>query len=301
MTALLTGATGTIGRRLVARLPGARVLSRNPDRAAAVLGPITALRWDGRSPVPRDAFAGVDVVVHLAGEPVADGRWTSARKQAISESRVLGTRAIVESLRDCGAGPRVLICASAVGFYGDRGDEVLDETSAPGKGFLPEVCVAWEKEATAAETLGIRVVRLRIGLVLDREGGALARMLTPFRLGLGGPMGSGAQWQPWIHVDDVVGLVLHAANTDVSGAMNAVGPEPVRQLDFARALGRALGTPAFVKAPAFALRVALGEMAGLLLSSQRAVPAKAIATGYEFKYPTLGGALQELTSPTPTP
>jgi uncharacterized protein (TIGR01777 family) len=297
MNVLLTGATGTIGRRLVARLPGARVLSRSPERATAALGGVRALPWDGRSVVAPGTLEGVDAVVHLAGEPVAEGRWTPAKKQSIRESRVLGTRALVESLRASGTRPRVLVCASAVGFYGDRGDEVLDEGSPAGKGFLSDVCAAWEAEASAASALGLRVLSLRIGLVLDREGGALARMLTPFRFGLGGPMGDGRQWLPWIHVEDVVGLVLHALEHDVSGAMNAVGPEPVRQVDFARALGRLLGVPAFLKAPRFALRAAFGEMADVLLASQRALPAKAMASGYTFRHPALAGALEDLLLP----
>ena len=297
MNVLLTGATGTIGRRLVARFPGARVLSRSPERATVALGGVRALPWDGRSVVAPGTLDGVDAVVHLAGEPVAEGRWTPAKKQSIRDSRILGTRALVGSLRASGTRPRVLVCASAVGFYGDRGDEVLDEASPAGSGFLSEVCAAWEAEASAASALGLRVVSLRIGLVLDREGGALATMLTPFRLGLGGPMGGGRQWLPWIHVEDVVGLVLHALEHDVSGAMNAVGPEPVRQVDFARALGRSLGVPAFLKAPRFALRAAFGEMADVLLASQRALPAKAMASGYTFQHPALAGALEDILSP----
>jgi uncharacterized protein (TIGR01777 family) len=296
MRALLTGATGTIGRRLVAGLADwqPRVLSRSVERARTVLGSVDAVAWDGRSPLPPSAFDGIDAVVHLAGEPVAEGRWSAAKKAAIRDSRVLSTRALVASALDCAAPPRVLVCASAVGFYGDRGDEELDESSAPGRGFLSEVCVEWERASSAGEAGGMRVVRLRLGVVLDREGGAFPQMVGPFRFGLGGPIGDGAQWMPWVHVDDVVGLIVHALTCDVSGALNAVAPGLLRQKEFAAALGRAVHRPAFLRTPKVALRLAFGEMADVLLASQRVSPVRTRASGYAFRRPELQGALESL-------
>jgi uncharacterized protein len=300
MHVLVTGATGTIGRRLLRQLPDARVLSRNPGRAAALLGlgglpdGRALLAWDGRGPPPAGAFEGVGSVVHLAGEPVADGRWTARRKREIEESRVLGTRAVVDSLRALEAPPSVLVCASAVGYYGDRGDEWLDEGSQPGGGFLSDVCVAWEREAHTAGALGVRVVCLRMGVVLERGGGALPRLLLPFRAGVGGSIGTGRQWVPWVHVEDVVGLVLHALAGDVRGPLNAVAPEPVRNSELTRELARATGRPAFLRVPALALRAALGEMASVVLASQRVSATGARDSGYRFAYPSLAGALDDL-------
>ncbi len=295
---LVTGATGTIGTRLVAALGGARVLSRTPGRVAGMEGAIDARRWDGRAALDADVFAGVEAIVHLAGEPVGEGRWTARKKLAIQGSRVEGTRALVASLRAAGARPAVLVCASAVGYYGDRGEETLDETSAPGRGFLAEVCRAWEGEALAARALGVRVICVRTGVVLDIAGGALPRMVLPFRVGVGGPLGSGRQWVPWIHVADVVRLVAHAiARPDVEGPINAVAPAPVRNAEFARALGAVLHRPALVRAPAFALRAALGEAAELALASQRVVPALAERSGFSFSFPALPEALSDLLAP----
>lgn len=296
MTILVTGATGTLGRLLLPRLEDARALSRDPARAASRLG-VPVFPWDGAGEVPRAATAGVTAVVHLAGEPVAEGRWTPPKKRAIEESRTLGTRALVASLRAHGVRPSVLVCASAVGYYGDRGDEILDETSAPGQGFLPDVCVAWEHEAQAAAELGARVVSLRIGVVLAREGGALPRMLPPFRAGLGARLGSGGQWMPWVHADDVVGLVLHALSSDVAGPVNAVAPQPVRNEELTRVLGHVLHRPAVLRAPAFVLRAALGELAAVVLGSQRVLPRVAERSGYRFAHPSLEGALDDLVAP----
>ncbi len=298
-TTLITGATGTIGRRLLPRLERGRVrvLSRNAARATAQLG-VPAFVWDGAGEVPPGALEGVRTVVHLAGEPVAEGRWTASKKRAIEESRVEGTRALVASLRAHGVRPDVFVSASAVGYYGDRGDELLEETSAPGAGFLSGVTVGWEREAKAAEALGARVVQLRIGVVLAREGGALPRMLLPFRAGLGARLGSGEQWMPWVHVDDVVGLVLHALSAHVAGPVNVVAPHAVRNAELTRVLGHVLRRPAVLRAPAFALRAALGEVAAVVLASQRVVPKVAQATGYDFAHPTLEGALRDLLSPS---
>jgi hypothetical protein len=287
---MVTGATGLIGRPLVRALAAAGhavlVVSRSPGRV-----PARAIGWDA---VPQ-AIEDVDAIVNLAGEPVADGRWTEARKQEIRSSRIDGTRAIVRAIREANKRPGVLVSASATGYYGPRGDEPIDETVGPGSDFLSGVCKAWEAEAQAAEALDVRVVRLRIGIALAPDGGALGTMLLPFRAGIGGPVGSGKQWMPWIHVDDVCGLVVAAlGGADWRGAVNATAPSPMRNGDFARTLGRALGRPAILPLPGLVLRLAFGEMANILLTGQRAVPAAAQQLGYAFKHPELPGALAEL-------
>lgn len=295
MKALVTGATGLIGRHLVRTLEYARVLARDPDRARAQPGVVEAIAWNSERPVPSQALRDIDVIFHLAGEPIAARRWTAARKQSFRDSRVLGTRRIVEALRDEPQRPRVLVSASAIGFYGSRGDEVLTERSARGSDFLAQACLEWEEEALAARTLGVRVVCARMGIVLAREGGALASMRPAFALGLGGPLGSGKQWMSWIHVADVVGLLRHAAGRpDIEGPLNVVSPSPERNTAFTRALGRAMHRPAWLRAPRAALRIALGEVADVVLGSQRVVPEKALAAGYKFRFDPLGVALHEL-------
>lgn len=296
MRTVITGATGLIGRRLTSALSGELVvLSRNPSAAARTLAATSFVAWDGRAPVDPAVFDGADAVIHLAGEPVAEGRWSAAKKAAIEESRVLGTRRIAASIAAARTRPRVLLTASAVGYYGDRGDEPLTEESAPGTDFLARVCVGWEQEARAIEALGVRTCMLRIGIALAREGGALARMLPLFRAGLGGRLGDGKQWMPWIHVDDVVGLFLHAARSeDVRGPVNVVAPEGATNEAFTRELARALHRPAFFGVPKAALRVAMGELAGVVLGSQRVLPRRAIETGYAFRFPSLNDALGDL-------
>jgi uncharacterized protein (TIGR01777 family) len=293
MRTLITGATGLIGRALVSRVGSAVVLSRHPEQAAQRLGSVEAYAWSAEAgPPPVAALRGVDTVFNLAGEPVAEGRWSADRKRRIRDSRVLGTRHLVAGLAAADPKPKVLVSASAVGFYGDRGDEVLDEASPRGSGFLADVCVEWEREALAAQKLGVRVVSVRIGIVLAAEGGALEKMLPLFRLGVGGRMGNGRQWMPWIHVDDVVGILLHASSTaTLSGAVNAVGPRPATNNEFTGALGRAVRRPAVLPVPSLALRLALGEMGGVVTGSQRVVPRSAERSGYVFKYPDLAGAL----------
>ena len=234
--------------------------------------------------------APLDAVVNLAGETIS-GRWTPAKKKAIRDSRVLGARRLVEAISRLEPKPKVLVSASAVGYYGDRGEEELTEQSAPGTGFLPEVCVEWETEVSKAAESGIRVVMLRIAVVLDSGGGALQQMITPFKAGLGGPMGSGRQWFPWIHRTDLVNMILAAIDGDWSGPVNAASPGIVRQAEFAKTLGTALGRPAVVPAPGFALKALLGEFANTLLHSQKVVPAEAFAKGFKFQYPTLPEAL----------
>jgi uncharacterized protein (TIGR01777 family) len=234
-----------------------------------------------------------DAVIHLAGEPVAQ-RWTTAAKRRIRDSRILGTRRLVEALAGLECRPRVLVAASAVGYYGSRGDEILDESARPGSGYLAEVCVGWEREAAAAEDLGIRVARIRIGVVLDRGGGALGRMLPAFRLGLGGPLGGGKQWLSWIHVADLAEMFRHVLENSRAGAWNGVVPHPVTNADFTRVLGQVLRRPAVLPVPAAALRLLFGEMSEVLLASQRVVPRAAESTGFHFRYPELGPALSEL-------
>ncbi|MBK6847766.1 MAG: TIGR01777 family protein [Proteobacteria bacterium] len=293
MQALITGGTGLLGRELLAHLRDAVVLSRDPARCSGTRGVGRALRWDpAAEPAPLEGLQGIDVVFNLAGESVAEGRWTEEKKRRIRDSRVMGTRNLVAGLRALGRPPAVFVSASAVGYYGDRGDEELDETSTGGRGFLAEVCAEWEREALAAEALGIRVVCVRIGIVLAQGGGALARMLTPFKLGAGGRLGSGKQWMPWIHLDDVVGVLVHASRTAaVRGAINAVSPHPVTNAEFTRALGHAVHRPAFLPVPKTALRIAFGELSEVLLASQRVLPRVAERTGYTFKHPALDRAL----------
>jgi len=288
---LLTGASGPIGRGLLASRPDAVVLSRNPRNLGH-----KAYAWDPVSQLPpAEAMEGVDQVVHLAGEPVADGRWTDGRKQRIRDSRVLGTRNLVSALASMKRPPGVLVCASAVGYYGSRENETLDESSSPGRGFLPEICVQWEREALRARSFGVRVVCVRIGIVLSREGGALSRMLTPFRMGVGGRLGDGHQWMSWVHVDDVVGLIGHALeNASVDGALNAVSPNPVTNRKFTETLADAVNRPAVIPVPETVLRLAFGEMASVLMASQKVLPFEAERTGYRFQFERIETALRDV-------
>jgi uncharacterized protein (TIGR01777 family) len=294
MKALVTGATGLVGRELLRHLEGAVVLTRNVAESERRLGAgVSARAWQpSREPAPAAAFDGIDAVFHLAGEPVAAGRWTPERTLRIRDSRVLGTRHLVATLSTLPALPRVLVCASGIDFYGDRGDAELREGSPRGQGFLSDVCEAWEAEARAAENVGVRVVLARFGLVLAARGGALERMLPPFRLGVGGKLGDGRQWLPWVHLDDAVGLLLHAARDErLRGPLNVVAPEAVTNAEFTRALGQALGRPALLSVPRLALRVLFGEISQALLDSRRVVPAVALETHYEFRHPRLAPAL----------
>ena len=297
MRALVTGATGFIGRELLKRLERPVALSRDPRSARALLGPaVDCHAWDpGSTPPPAGALRGVDVIFHLAGEPVAEGRWTPARKDRIRDSRLRGTQHLVAALETIPDPPRVLVSASAIGYYGERGDEILDESSRPGSDWLAGICAAWEAESARAAALGVRVVNPRIGIVLGAGGGALARILPPFRMGVGGRLGTGRQWTSWIHIDDLVGLLLHAAaHDDLRGAMNAVSPGAVTNAEFTRTLASVLRRPAFLPVPALALKIAFGEMAGVLLSSQHVAPRRAETTGYAFRHAGLEGALRQI-------
>jgi uncharacterized protein len=296
MRVTITGATGLVGRRLLAALrergDEVTVLSRSPERAARELG-VEAVGWQPlEGAAPASALSGRDAVVHLLGENVAQ-RWTAGARRAIRESRELGTRNLVAGL--AAAEPRpALVSASAVGYYGPHGEERVTEATPPGSDFLAQVCVAWEREADAATALGARVVRLRTGVVLDRAGGALAKMLPPFQLGLGGPVAGGGQYMPWIHVDDLVGLYLRALDDPSwSGAYNASAPEPVTNREFSRALGRALGRPAVVPVPALALRALYDGMAEIVTEGQRAVPERALQAGYAFRHLEVEPALRD--------
>jgi uncharacterized protein (TIGR01777 family) len=241
-----------------------------------------------------DAIDGVDAVVNLAGEGIADARWTEARKRALLESRLAATRSLVAALARAATPPSVFVSASGIGYYGPRGDELVTEATPAGNDFLANVCVQWEREAEQAASV-TRVAVVRTGMVLHPEGGALGKMLLPFKLGAGGPLGSGEQWTPWIHRDDWVGLMRWMlAEPAARGAFNASAPEPVRNAEFTRALGRALRRPAFMPVPAFALRVLFGEMAEILLTGQRAVPARATETGFRFRFQKLDDALAHL-------
>ena len=301
MKTLVTGGTGMVGPRLLRMLDQPVILSRNPERAREKVGHLAGriIRWDPMAgPPPAEAFAGVEAVFHLAGESVAEGRWTAAQKARIRDSRVVGTRNLVQGIAQVSDRPRVLVSASAVGYYGDRGEEELTESASPGRDFLADVCVAWEKEALAAEKLGVRVVTERTGIVLGAGGGALAKMLTPFKLGAGGPLGNGRQWMPWVHVSDLARLYLHAAEHEsIRGPMNAVAPHPVRNSEFTKALGRQLRRPAFMPAPYLGLRLLFGEFAQVLFASQRVVPQVALDTGFTFQYPDIAAALKEILTP----
>jgi hypothetical protein len=299
MKIIVSGSRGLIGSALVRELTAA---GHNIKRLVrGVPGSPTSkwaeARWDPpRMSIEGAALEGCEAVVHLAGENIASGRWTAARKARIRESRVKGTALLAETLARLQQPPRVMVCASAIGFYGDRGDEIVSEESAPGRGFLASLCREWEAASAAAEKKGIRVVRMRIGIVLAREGGALAKMLTPFRLGLGGRIGAGLQYMSWITLGDVVGALQHAVTAEaLRGPVNAVAPKPVTNAEFTRALGRVLGRPAILPLPAFAARLAFGQMADeLLLASARVMPERLPASGYRFRHPEIEGALRHV-------
>ena len=294
---LVSGASGPIGTALlpalraggaqIARLsrPGSRPSSSDEER----------IPWNPNEPITADSVSGFDTVIHLAGESIV-GRWTAAKKAEIRASRVEGTRHLAQALARTKYRPRVFVCSSAIGYYGDRGDEVLREESAPGQGFLPDVCREWEAATQVATDAGIRTAQIRTGVVISPKGGALGAMLTPFKLGVGGKVGSGKQWMSWIDVQDMVGAIhLILQNDQIRGPVNMVGPEPVTNAEFTKTLASVLHRPAFLPVPAFAVKLAFGEMGEtVLLGSQRVEPAKLLATGYRFRFYTLRASLENV-------
>ena len=305
MRVFVTGGTGLIGKRLIKQLlergEQVVVLTRRYGLARQMFGPDTKL-VEGDPMQSGDWMAAVaecDAVIHLAGENVFARRWNTAFKQLLFDSRIRSTQNVVEALRRQplrGDGqPKVLVNASAIGYYGPHGDEELTEDSPPGTDFLAHLCVEWEKAATAVSSAGVRCVMVRVGVVLDKEGGALAKLLTPFKLFVGGPVGSGRQWISWIHHADLVGLFLLALDrAEAMGPLNGTAPNPVTNREFGKVLGRALLRPSFVWTPGLALRVALGGAANLVVTGQRVLPKRALGLGYSFRYPTVDAALAEI-------
>ena len=290
---LISGASGPIGAALVPALKaGGASVTRLVRKATA--GP-DQIVWDPAQPLSPDLVSGFDAVIHLAGESIV-GRWTAAKKRRILESRVQGTGHLAEAAAQASPPPRVFISASAVGFYGNRGDEILREDSPSGEGFAAGICRQWEAATQPAARAGIRTAQMRFGVVMSAEGGALPKMLTPFRLGLGGRMGNGRQWWPWVSVRDVVGAIQHVLHHEsLSGPVNTVAPNPVSNAEFTRILASVLRRPALFPMPAFAVRIIFGEMGEeLFLGSQRVEPAKLAASGYQFQHPDLKNALQEI-------
>jgi uncharacterized protein (TIGR01777 family) len=293
MDVVVTGSSGLIGTALKGALErsGHRMVPMVRSKASG-----DAIHWDpDRGEIDAGGLEGVGAVVHLAGEGIGNKRWNEQQKAKIRDSRVRGTTLLAETLAKLGRPPKVLISGSAVGFYGDRGDEVLTETSRPGQGFLAELCVAWESATAPAKEAGIGVSHLRTGIVLSKSGGALPKMLLPFKLGLGGRLGSGRQWMSWIALEDEVGAIVHLLGDDApAGPVNLTAPNPVPNAEFTKALGKALGRPTVLPAPKFGLKAMLGaEMAEeLLLSSQRALPTRLLDSGYTFKRPDLAEALR---------
>jgi uncharacterized protein (TIGR01777 family) len=297
MRVTVTGATGRIGGALVGALLSrgdeVTVLSRDPEKARRALSGVAAVAWDpSAGPAPAEALGGRGAVVHLAGEDVAQ-RWTDDAKRRILESRQVGTRNLVAGLRASDPRPRALVSASAVGWYGPHADEELTEDAPPGSDFLAQVVTAWEREADRASDLGMRVVEVRTGVVLDKDGGALSKMLPFFRLGIGGPVAGGEQYLPWIHLDDVVGIYLAALDGDGwSGPVNATAPAPATNKDFSHALGRAIHRPAIAPVPGLAVKLLYGDMAEVVTAGQRAVPRRPLELGYRFRHPELDEALR---------
>ncbi len=291
-TILVSGSSGLIGNALCRFLEANAFQITRLVRTASSAGHIA---WDPAKPLPPESVSGFDAVIHLAGETIV-GRWTQAKKDAIRTSRVLGTRNLAEALARAPQPPQVFISASAIGFYGDRGNELLREDSPSGAGFLPEVCREWESATKPAADVGIRTAQMRFGVVLSVVGGALAKMLAPFRLGLGGKIGNGHQWWSWIDLADVVGAIAYVIqNPSIEGAVNIVSPNPVTNAEFTRTLASVLSRPAIFPMPAFVAKRALGEMANeLLLASQRVEPAKLLASGYVFQHANLRQSLQAI-------
>lgn len=305
MRVFITGGTGLVGKRLVKALSTRGdtpvVLSRRATTAKEIFGRgIEIVEGDPMQPGPwMDAISSCDGVIHLAGENVFARRWNTAFKQLLVDSRVLSTRNVVQALarnpRRADGSPKVLVNASAIGWYGPHGDEELDESTPPGNDFLTKLCVEWEKQAHDAEKHGVRVALVRVGIVLDREGGALTKMLTPFKLFVGGPVGSGKQYMSWIHHEDMVGLfLLGLDNANAVGPLNGTTPNPVTNKVFSKALGKVLHRPSFMKTPRIMLRLGLGEVANVIAEGQRVIPRKPLALGYSYRFATIEAALADL-------
>ena len=300
MRVVITGGTGVIGSAVARELGEAGhevvILTRNTAKAGPLPANTRAVEWDGRTATGWASLLDGDTgIVHLAGEGIAEGRWTDEKKRRIRDSRVESGRAVLAAIQEAKEKPRVLLQGSAVGYYGPCGDEIVDESHPPGNDFLGRICVEWEASTAEAESLGVRRPILRTGIVLTPKGGALPKMAMPFRLGAGGSLGSGRQWFPWIHIADEVGAIRFLLEReDARGPFNLTAPNPLTNRDFSRALGRALHRPSFAFAPAFALKLALGEMADSILNGQRAVPRRLLELGYGFRYPEALGALQNL-------
>jgi hypothetical protein len=299
MKITVTGATGLIGRRLVAALKqrgdDVTVLSRNPEAAGRSLG-VQALAWDPLTQeAPIESVDAADAVVHLAGEPVSQ-RWTPKSKEAIRDSRVDGTSNLVAAMRQAQTRPAAFISGSAVGWYGPLGAEAVDESAPAGTDFLAQVCADWERAAEQANELGVRTAILRTGVVLSAEGGALAKMLPPFKAGVGGPVAGGKQMMPWIHIDDMVSLLIAAIDggSEWAGPINGTAPLPVSNKEFSKALGKALKRPSFSPVPAFAIKAMYGEMAQIVLTGQNAIPAKATSLGFSWEHADLNEALDSV-------
>lgn len=296
MNYLIAGATGFIGRELVGLLlnTGHSVNYLGRKRSTTLDSRAAFHLWKPEEPPPLNSVPRFDAMINLVGEPVAQ-RWTEDVKRRIYESRVIGTRKLVSSIGEIRYKPSVLVNASAVGYYGDRGDEILTETSSPGNDFLAKVCVDWEREAQRAHEFGVRVVTIRTAVVLGRDGGALKQMLPPFRLGAGGRLGTGRQWMPWIHMRDLLRLYVFAVeNQPVQGPLNGSGPQPVTNAEFTQKLANVLHRPAILPVPKFALKMAFGELADFMLASERVIPATAERLRFNFEYPEVGTALQDL-------
>lgn len=296
MRVLVSGASGFIGGALVPSLEssGAEItrLARGKSGAHTAT---KAIPWDPAKPIVPESLSGFDAVIHLAGESIV-GRWTASKKEKIRESRVIGTRNLAQALAQAKDKPKVFICGSAIGYYGDRGDELLKESSNPGTGFLPDVCSEWEVATQAAADAGIRTVQIRTGIVLSSKGGALAKMLTPFKMGVGGRIGSGRQWMSWIDIEDMIGGILHVVSSDsLRGPVNMVAPNPVTNADFTKTLAAVLSRPAIFPMPTFAVKLAFGEMGEtVLLGSQRVEPAQLLHGGYQFRFNDLQASLENL-------
>ena len=296
MRLVIAGASGFVGTALCSRLlengHTLTLLTHSSPRNATTKTK-KWLHWTPGTPGDwESALEGADGVINLAGEPIAAKRWTPSQKKKIRASRIDATNSLISAIAKAEQKPTFLLNASAVGYYGPHGEETITEETPAGNDFLSSVCRDWEEEAERAESLGLRVIRLRTGIVLGRGGGALAKMALPFKLFAGGPLGSGKQWMPWIHLDDEIGLILYLIENEATGAVNATAPNPVTMEEFCRTLGKVMGRPSWLGAPAFALRLLLGEMAEMLLTGQRAIPAAAHQLGYKFRYPILYDALE---------